>query len=109
MIFPCHAGSNCQYGNPVSGAENRWYKTKIEFNDVGWKSKITQKRATFSISINKIVVIGSCLKKGQVLYSYLAKDKNNRSVIITYLDGEEMKKKDLNMVNDTIRRIKCLN
>lgn len=62
---------------------------KIKFQNIGWRSKVSQKRATFSISINKLVVIGSCLKKGQVLYSYLGEDDKNRSVIITYLDGKE--------------------
>ena len=62
---------------------------KINFQNLGWKSKISQKRATLSISINKTVVIGCCLEKGQVLYSYLAEDKNKRPIIITYLDGKE--------------------
>ena len=73
---------------------------KITFQNIGWKSKITQKRSTLSISINKLVAIGCCLKKSQILYSYLAKDKNKRPVIITYLDGKE---KDLNMVLNTIK------
>lgn len=71
-------------GNPVPGAVNM----KIIFQNIGWKSKITQKRATLSISINKLVVIGCCLEKGQILYSYLAKDKNKRAIMITYLDGK---------------------
>ena len=61
----------------------------IIFQNIGWKSKIMQKRATFSISINKLIATGSCLKKKQVLFSYLAVDENNRPVIITYLDGNE--------------------
>ena len=62
---------------------------KITFQDFGWKSKITQKRATFSISISKLVVIGCCIKKGQTLFSYLDKDDKDRSIIITYLDNKE--------------------
>lgn len=62
---------------------------KINFQDFGWKSKITQKRATFSISISKLVAIGCCIKKGQILYSYLARDDKERSIIITYLDNKE--------------------
>ena len=59
---------------------------KITFQNIGWKSKITQKRATFSISINKLVVTGCNLEKSQTLYSYLAKDENNRPIMVTYLD-----------------------
>jgi len=62
---------------------------KIKFQNLGWKSKVSQKRATFSISINKLVVVGSCLKKGQILYSYLGEDDSSRPIIITYLDGKE--------------------
>ncbi|MBI2671379.1 hypothetical protein HYX16_00425 [Candidatus Woesearchaeota archaeon] len=62
---------------------------KINFDNIGWKSKVTQKRATLSISINKIVATGSCLAKGQTLYSYLAKDEKNRPIILIYLDGKK--------------------
>lgn len=62
---------------------------RITFQGLGWKSKLTQKRATLSISISKVVVLGSGVKKGQQLYSYLAHDNDNRNMIITYLDGKE--------------------
>lgn len=66
---------------------------KIKFQNIGWKSKVSQKRSTFSISINKLVATGSCLEKGQTLYSYLAEDQNKRPLIITYLDSKERKGK----------------
>lgn len=69
---------------------------KINFQNIGWKSKITQKRSTFSISINKLVATGSGLEKGQTLYCYLAKDKDNRPIILVYLD----QKKKLNNEKD---------
>jgi len=62
---------------------------KIKFQNIGWKSKIAKKRATFSISINKLVAIGCNLEKSQILYSYLAEDENKRAVMIVYLDGKE--------------------
>ena len=62
---------------------------EIHLQSLGWKSKVTQKRATLSISINKVVVVGSGVKKGQALYSYLAEDKWGRTLILTYLDGKE--------------------
>ena len=62
---------------------------KIKFQNLGWKSKIAQKRATFSISINKLVAIGCDLEKGQDLYCYLAEDENNRPLILTYLDKKK--------------------
>ena len=64
---------------------------KEKFSGVGWKSKIIIKRATAYISINKLVVDGCCLEKGQVLYSYLAEDEKGRKIIITYLDGRNKK------------------
>ena len=62
---------------------------RIILQKIGWKSKITQKRATLSISINKLVAIGCSLEKGQTLYSYLAEDECKRPLMITYLDGKE--------------------
>ena len=50
-----------------------------------------QKRATFSISINKLVATGCNLEKGQELYCYLAEDKGKRPIIVVYLDGEKKK------------------
>ena len=58
---------------------------------IGWKSKIILKRATAYVSINKLVVDGCCLEKGQILYSYLAEDEKGRKIIITYLDGKKKK------------------
>jgi len=66
---------------------------KITFQNLGWMSKIAQKRATLSISINKIVAVGSCLEKGQMLYCYLAKDEEKRPIMVVYLDGETRKQK----------------
>ena len=62
---------------------------KVKFNGVGWKSKITLKRATYSVSINKLVAEGCCLEKGQVVYSYLAEDENKRQIAIIYLDKKK--------------------
>ena len=62
---------------------------KKKFLGVGWKSKIILKRATAYISINKLVVYGCLLEKGEELYSYLAEDENGRKIIITYLDGKK--------------------
>ena len=64
-------------------------KMKINFQNIGWKSKVNQKRATLSISINKLVAVGCSLKKGQELYCYLASDKQKRPIIVIYLDSEE--------------------
>jgi len=61
---------------------------RIKFQNIGWKSKVTQKRVTLSISINKLVAVGCDLKKGQALYCYLAEDKDKRPIMIAYLDGK---------------------
>jgi len=65
---------------------------KRKFSGVGWKSKIILKRATAYISINKLIVDGCCLEKGQILYSYLAEDEKGRKIIIIYLDGKRQGK-----------------
>ncbi|MFH1275819.1 MAG: hypothetical protein ABIH82_01800 [Candidatus Woesearchaeota archaeon] len=65
---------------------------KISFENIGWTSKVAQKRSTFSVSINKLVALGNMLEKGEALYSYLAKDEDNRPIMITYLDSKPKKK-----------------
>lgn len=65
---------------------------KNKFLGWGWKSKIILKRATAYISINKLVVEGCCLEKGQILYSYLAEDEKGKKIIITYLNGKKKAK-----------------
>ena len=64
-------------------------KMRITFQNMGWKSRIAQKRSTLSISINKCVAIGCSLERGQTLSCYLAEDEKKRPVMIVYLDGEE--------------------
>lgn len=67
-------------------------KNKKRFLGIGWKSKVALKRATYSISINKLVAEGNCLEKGQELYCYLAEDEEKRPIIIIYLDGKNRMK-----------------
>lgn len=62
---------------------------KIKLLGIGWKSKVIFKRATAYISINKLIVNGCNLEKGDELYSYLTEDNNSRKIIITYLDSEK--------------------
>lgn len=65
---------------------------KKRFLGIGWKSKIILKRATAYISINKLIVTGCNLEKGQELYSYLAEDEKGRKVMLVYLDGNKTNK-----------------
>jgi hypothetical protein len=62
---------------------------RFTFQNIGWKSKVMQKRATFSISINKNVAMGCSIEKGQELFCYLAKDQDGRPVMMVYLDERE--------------------
>lgn len=71
---------------------NKPGEMKKRFLNIGWKAKVAQKRSTFSISINKAVVVGAGLFKGQELYCYLAEEKG-RPIAIVYLDGKNQKLK----------------
>ena len=62
---------------------------KIKFLGLGWKSKVSLKRATYSISINKLVAEGNCLEKGEDLNCYLAEDDKQRKIVVVYLDGKK--------------------
>jgi len=65
---------------------------KLKFLGVGWKTKVSLKRATYSISINKLVADGNCLEKGDMLYSYLTEDEKERKIVLIYLDGKKNSK-----------------
>ena len=67
-------------------------KKKVKFLGIGWKSKVLLKRATFYMSINKLVVDGCCIEKGEELHSYLAEDEKDRKIIVVYLDGMKKEK-----------------
>lgn len=62
----------------------------IKLLGLGWKTKISLKRATYSISINKLVAEGNLLEKGEELHSYLGEDPKGRKIILTYLDGKNI-------------------
>ena len=59
---------------------------------LGWKSKIILKRATAYISLNKLIVNGCELEKGQEIHSYLAEDAEGRKIALVYLDGKKANK-----------------
>ena len=62
---------------------------KIQFQNIGWRSKVSKKRSTFSISINKLVATGCGLEKGMSLSCYLGNDERDRPIMIVYLDGKK--------------------
>ena len=62
---------------------------KLKFLGVGWKSKIILKRTTSYVSINKLIVNGCALKKGEELASCLVEDQNGEKMILTYLQGNK--------------------
>ena len=66
---------------------------KIKLLGIGWKSKVSLKRATFSISINKLVAEGCSIEKGEEIYSYLAEDEKGRKIIVTYMDEKKKEQK----------------
>lgn len=74
---------------------------RVKFKGIGWKSRVSQKRATLSISINKLVAEGCLLEKGQTLYLYLAEDEKAREIIIIYLDEKKRDRKRLSFDRNT--------
>ena len=54
----------------------------------GWKTYLQQRRGTSKITINKLVAVGARLEKGQFLYCYVGRDKNDRAIVVVYLDGK---------------------
>jgi len=65
---------------------------KFRLIGFGWKSKISLKRVTYYVSINKLVAEGCFLEKGKEVYSYLAEDETGRKIIVMYMDGKKADK-----------------
>jgi len=58
---------------------------------LGWKSRVQLKRVTYYFSLNKNVVRGLNISKGDVLFSYLGEDASGRPIVITFLDKKDIK------------------
>ena len=63
-------------------------RLRIEPTFIGWKSKVQKKKCTYFISIDKHVVLGTCLSTGTSLFCYLCSDDEKRPVGLVYLDGK---------------------
>jgi len=60
---------------------------------LGWKSRVQLKRVTYYFSLNRNVVRGLNISKGDVLFSYLGEDAEGRPIVITFLDKKDLHKK----------------
>ena len=60
-----------------------------KLESLGWKSYLQQRRGTSKITINKLVAVGAGLEKGQFLYCYLARDRNDRDIVVVYRERKE--------------------
>ena len=68
-------------------------RKSVQYMTLGWISSVYFKKKTAYLSLARSIVIGSSLQRANKLYSYVAKDEDNRNMIIIYLDGEPMTKK----------------
>ena len=57
------------------------------FETFGWRTYVQNRRGTSKITISKPVAIGAGLEKGEHLYCYVARDKDDRAIVVVYLDG----------------------
>jgi len=55
---------------------------------VGWQSKVQYNKGTFFVSVNKNIARGLGLSKGDILKSYLAKDSDDKLVIVSVLEAK---------------------
>ncbi len=53
----------------------------------GWKAKLQKNGYNYRITINNFVVEGAGKKPGDEIFGYLMEDKNNRPIVVFYLDG----------------------
>lgn len=61
---------------------------ELQFQGLGWKTTLRQKRYTYFITLDKALVVGNGLKAGESLYSYLIQ-LSKRNALLIFLDGQE--------------------
>ena len=62
---------------------------QISDPDFGYKAKVRKLKATFYYAIHKGIVRGAFVDLKDRLHAYSCKDKDNRSIIVIYLDGKD--------------------
>jgi hypothetical protein len=58
---------------------------------VGWTTRVGRRRTNYVITIDKMIVLGTGIRQGKILFSYLDEDKDGRPLMSVYLDGKPRK------------------
>jgi len=64
----------------------RLKKATIEYDAIGWKSSVQNKRGSSRILILKAVARAYCIEPGTAIFSYCGSIQG-RPVMVSYLDG----------------------
>lgn len=59
-----------------------------QFEGMGWKIHLQQKRTNYFLTLAKEIVLGNALKRGDNLFYYLV-DCDGRKALLVFLDGQE--------------------
>lgn len=74
--------ANKQPPDPINRAR------KAQFEGIGWKIRLQQKRSNYFLTVAKEIVLGNALKRGDDLFYYLV-DCEGRKALLVFLDSQE--------------------
>ena len=59
-----------------------------QFDGIGWKIRLQQKRSNYFVTIAKEIILGNALERGDNIFYYLV-DCEGRKALLVFLDGQE--------------------
>lgn len=77
----------------VATMKREYRLNKADFQGLGWKVRLQQKRSYYFLTLVKELVLGNALKQGDEVYYYLV-NCDGRKALMVFLDGKERPKED---------------
>jgi hypothetical protein len=60
----------------------------------GWRSRLQQRKGTYYIALDKKIIRGLALNRGDSLLAYLGEDERERPLIVVFLDKKDVNEKE---------------
>ncbi len=74
----------------------------LDFDGLGWKLKVQEKKRQHILGLPKQVIIGNMLNKGDSLYAYLVRDGNKKKGLYIPLDTKLEERKESVIVENIV-------
>lgn len=79
-----------------------------QFEGIGWKIRLQQKRTNYFLTLAKEIVLGNALRRGDQVFYYLI-DCEGRKALLVFMDGLERPSSEMVRLNGISFEIKGKN